>query len=153
MAVYFGKRGVILAKKKLNKAQRREQRLRKAGQWIVTYRGTPKKIVKHYKERFHVDTVCALKDLQEIGVEFTQEYLDAVKRSEEERLKQKRMQRLQKEQEKLALMYDDCDDTFAFIAGYTDGGAPYGTTWWEAGIDPDLPFDEKVRQYMEMICG
>jgi len=153
MAVYFGKRGVILAKKKLNKAQRREQRLRKAGQWIVTYKGTPKKIVKHYKERFHVDTVCALKDLQEIGVEFTQEYLDAVKRSEEERLKQKRMQRMQKEQEKLALMYDDCDDTFAFIAGYTDGGAPYGTTWWEAGIDPDLPFDEKVRQYMEMICG
>lgn len=25
-----------------------------------------------------MDTVCALKDLQEIGVEFTQEYLDAV---------------------------------------------------------------------------
>ena len=56
-------------------------------------------------------------------------------------------------QEKMALMYDDCDDTFAFIAGYTDGGAPYGTTWREAGIDPELPFDEKVRQYMEMICG
>ena len=50
-------------------------------------------------------------------------------------------------------MYDDCDDTFAFIARYTDGGAPYGTTWWEAGIDPELPFDEKVRQYMVMICG
>ncbi len=132
-----------MAKKKLNKAQRREQRLRKARQWIVTYKGTPKKIVKHYKDRFHVDAVCALKDLQEIGVEFTQEYLDAVKRMEKQR----------KEQEKMALMYDDCDDTFAFIAGYTDGGAPYGTTWWEAGIDPELPFDEKVRQYMEMICG
>lgn len=100
-----------------------------------------------------MDTVCALKDLQEIGVEFTQEYLDAVKRSEEERLRQKRMERQRKEQEKMVLMYDDCDDTFAFIAGYTDGGAPYGTTWWEAGIDPGLPFDEKVRQYMEMICG
>ena len=51
-----------MAKKKLNKAQRKEQRLRKARQWIDTYKGTPKKIVKHYKERFHVDTVCALKD-------------------------------------------------------------------------------------------
>ena len=61
-----------MAKKKLNKAQRREQRLRKARQWIVTYKGTPKKIVKHYKERFHVDTVCALKDLQEIGCGETQ---------------------------------------------------------------------------------
>ena len=108
-----------MAKKKLNKVQRREQRLRKAKQWIVTYKGTPKKIVKHYKEHFHVDTVCALKDLQEIGVEFTQEYLDAVKRSEDERLRQKRMEKQRKEQEKMALMYDDCDDTFAFIAGYT----------------------------------
>ena len=50
-------------------------------------------------------------------------------------------------------MYDDCDDIFAFIAGYTDGGVPYGITWWEAGIDPDLPFDENVRLYMEMTCG
>lgn len=37
-----------MAKKKLNKVQRREQRLRKARQWIVTYKGTPKKLVKHY---------------------------------------------------------------------------------------------------------
>lgn len=43
--------------------------------------------------------------------------------------------------------YEDCDDTFAFIAGYTDGGAPYGVQWWELGIDPMLPFEEKVRIY------
>lgn len=23
------------------------------------------------------------------------------------------------------------DDTFSFIAGYTEGGAPFGTTWEE----------------------
>ena len=38
-------------------------------------------MLKHYKERFKVDTTCALRDLQEIGVEFTQEYLDAIKRN------------------------------------------------------------------------
>ena len=28
------------------------------------------------------------------------------------------------------------DDTFFFIAGYTSGGAPYGVTWEEMGLDP-----------------
>ncbi len=39
---------------------------------------------------------------------------------------------------------ESCDDRFAFIAGYTSGGAPFGTTWEEMGIDPSLPFSEKV---------
>ena len=39
---------------------------------------------------------------------------------------------------------ESCDDRFAYIAGYTSGGAPYGTTWEEMGIDPLLPFSEKV---------
>jgi len=38
-------------------------------------------------------------------------------------------------------------DTFAFIAGYTPGGFPYGTTWEELGIDPALPLEEKERLY------
>lgn len=47
------------------------------------------------------------------------------------------------------------DDNFFFIAGYTSGGAPYGVTWEEMGLEPwqeledepfgfdkcDLPFD------------
>ena len=44
---------------------------------------------------------------------------------------------------------DIMDNTFSFIAGYTSGGAPYGTTWQEIGIDPMLPFEEKVRIYTE----
>ena len=30
------------------------------------------------------------------------------------------------------------DDTFYYIAGYTSGGAPYGITWEEMGINPDM---------------
>lgn len=41
----------------------------------------------------------------------------------------------------------DMDDRFAFIAGYTPGGFPYGTTWEELGIDPELPLQEKVKRY------
>ena len=50
-------------------------------------------------------------------------------------------------------MHSDMDGTFAYIAGYTPGGAPYGVTWEEVGIDSDLPFDEKVQLYMKQMDG
>ena len=131
--------------KKLTKAERKEARLRKGKQWLLTYTGSPKKVNKHYRERFHVDAVTAAKDLQELGVNYTQEQLDQIKRAEEQRLRQRRMEREAKERERLAELYKDCDGRFAFIAGYTDGGAPYGVMWEEVGIGPGLPFEEKVK--------
>lgn len=44
--------------------------------------------------------------------------------------------------------YPDMDGEFAYIAGYTSGGAPYGVRWEDVGIDSELPFEEKVRLYM-----
>lgn len=132
-------------KKKLTKEQHREARLRKGAQWLTTYQGTPKHMLKHYKERFHVDSVTASKDLQALGVDYTQEQLDTIRRNEEERIRQKHVAKAKKEQERFAELYGDtCDDRFAYIAGYTSGGAPYGSTWEEMGIDPALPFEEKV---------
>ena len=46
-------------KKKLTTAERKEARLRKGKQWLLTYTGSPKKMNKHYRERFHVDAVTA----------------------------------------------------------------------------------------------
>ena len=40
---------------------------------------------------------------------------------------------------------------FAYIAGYTSGGASYGVRWEDVGIDSDLPFEEKIRLYMDQI--
>ena len=108
---------------------------------------------KHYRERFHVDAVTAAKDLQELGVNYTQEQLDRIKRAEEQRLRQRRMEREAKERERLAALYEDCDGRFAFIAGYTDSGAPYGVMWEEVGIDPGLPFEEKVKLYHMQMLG
>ena len=40
------------------------------------------------------------------------------------------------------------DETFYYIAGYTSGGAPYGVTWEEMGLEPfedetdEFPFDD-----------
>lgn len=79
-------------KKKLMKDERKEARLRKGKQWLLTYTGSPKKMNKHYRERFHVDAVTAAKDLQELGVNYTQEQLDQIKQAEEQRLRQRRME-------------------------------------------------------------
>ena len=61
---------------------------------------------KHYRERFHVDAVTAAKDLQELGVNYTQEQLDQIKQAEEQRLRQRRMEREAKERERLAERYE-----------------------------------------------
>lgn len=44
---------------------------------------------------------------------------------------------------------DIMDDEFSYIAGYTDGGAPYGVRWEDVGIPSDLPFTVKRALYME----
>lgn len=71
-----------------------------------------------------------------------------VKKTEAEKLAIKRMQRKnRKKREKARLEQEkynlDQDDRFYFIAGYTSGGAPYGLTWEEMGLEPwqDI-FDE-----------
>lgn len=114
--------------KKLTKDERKQSRLQKGKQWLLTYTGSPKRMNKHYRERFHVDALTAAKDLQELGVNYTQEQLDQIKRSEEQRLLQRRREREKKERERLVELYNDCDGCFAFIAGYTVGGVPYGVT-------------------------
>lgn len=133
-------------KNKKTATERREIRLHKARQWITTYNGTPKKITSNYRKRFHVDVLTAVKDLQAIGVEFTHEYLEAVKKSEEERIRQIHLRNEKKRTQELDF-YNDSDDTFAFIAGHTSGGAPYGITWEELGIEPYAPYEELMEAY------
>ena len=47
--------------------------------------------------------------------------------------------------------YPDMYGDFAYIAGYTPGGAPYGVRWEDVGIDSELPFEEKVQMYMNQM--
>lgn len=123
--------------------QPKEVRLKKARQWILTYNGTPKHMARNYRKRFHVDITTAISDLKAIGVEFTQEYLDAVKASEAERIRQKHLKKQQEQPD----FNESQDDRFAFIAGYTDGGAPYGITWEELGLEPYASYEELMEAY------
>ena len=120
-------------KKKLTKQERREARIRKARQWVVTYEGSH--IVRAYRKKFNVDTVCALNDLGEIGA-LSPEKLMAMKQAEQARQEKKRQQREQRKYQEIIDCYPDADDRFYYIAGYTSGGAPYGVTWEEMGMEP-----------------
>lgn len=113
-------------------ALKREPRLKKARQWLATYDGGENRILRKYRDKFIVDIPTALRDLQEIGYEFKPGYVDAVLRGEEQRIHQKAIKR----QEQSEQQVDWRDDRFYFIAGYTSGGAPYGVTWEEMGLEP-----------------
>lgn len=77
-------------KKKLTKEERREQRLSKARQWALTYKGSH--IVWAYRKRFRLDYTCALKDMQAIGA-LSPEKFGNMKRAEEIRLQNKENKR------------------------------------------------------------
>jgi hypothetical protein len=139
-----------MAKKKKKKsgqpgqALKREPRLRKARPWLAAYDGGERRIVRNYRKKFKVDIPTALRDLQEIGHVFEPEYLEAVLRSEEQRLRQK----AQKKQDQATWDVDWRDDRFYYIAGYTSGGAPYGVTWEEMGM---IPYEDELTQIDDLI--
>ena len=146
-----------MAKKKNKKPQNqtfpKKIRLQKARKWIHTYNGQRKHLARGYRKQFHVDILCAIRELQEIGVEFDPVYVEAVKKSENSRIQMKHKKEALNKQKELEWFYEDSDETFGFIAGYTSGGAPYGITWDEMEYTPepdrdtgdendlDLPFD------------
>ena len=50
--------------------------------------------------------------------------------------RQRRAKRKKKAREKLTADEILQDDRYFFIVGYTSGGAPYGVTWEEMGMEP-----------------
>ena len=64
-------------------------------------------------------------------------------------MKKKKLNKKNKKSELLLEQDEFYDGDFAFIAGYTSGGAPYGIRWEDTGIDPDLPREQKYSLYYE----
>lgn len=98
---------------------------------------------KCYEERI-------LRDIQS-GITFETLMAKKHKKTPEEKaviMKQKKQQRRakRKKRAKASQVAEEIyqDDRFFFIAGYTSGGAPYGVTWEEMGLNPweDLEEDE-----------
>ena len=110
------------------KRMTREQRLQSAKSTDFLSKHMAKDMVRHYARWYGVDLLCAIAELRQLGLEVSPERDEAVKTTLRNRLEQKR-----KSQEELFCTDISCDsdETFAFIAGYTSGGAPYGVTWDE----------------------
>ncbi len=112
----------------------RAARLQSAKHWIPSYTG--RDIVRGYRKWYGVDTVCAILELRQLGVGIPESRLLEAKRTEETTAQQRRERKSHSEGEPLY----DSDENFAFIAGYTANGAPYGIPWDEWGGTDD--FDE-----------
>ncbi len=104
----------------------RINRLNSASEWVKTYTGGNK--VKGYCKKYGVDKLCAIKELRLLGVEITEKYESEIRRSIEDLKKQRQHSKEKKKQELNSTLGIDCDENFAFIAGYTSGGFAFGIT-------------------------
>lgn len=131
--------------KAAKKAMKFAERKAKAEKWVVEYDGTSYggDIIKAYRKKFAVDRMKAVVELQLLGVSLTKEQIDrekaAVKAYQElQRAKRKKIREQKRIQKDNPVFHEDQDDTFYYIVGYTSGGAPYGVTWEEMGLKPDI---------------
>jgi hypothetical protein len=97
----------------------RSGRLRVAKVWIASYPG--KNIARGYRKYFGVDPFCAVRELRMLGITIDPAYEAAVLAAGPHARKEKG------ESKELRLTEEDYWG-FAFIAGYTAGGLPYGIT-------------------------
>lgn len=97
----------------------RKQRLQHARAWIEKYTG--KHIHHGYAMHFGVSNVCAIKELEMLGFEFSAELKNSIIQSGKNKKVRQEITNTQDEN----LMVDS-DDYFEFIAGYTSGGFAYG---------------------------
>ena len=134
--------------KAAKKAMKFAERKVKAEKWVAEYDGIPYggDIIKAYRKKFAVDRMKAVAELQMLGVSLTKEQIEREKAAvrayqniqrtkKAKRKKSREQKRIQKDN---PVFHEDQDDMFYYIAGYTSGGAPYGATWEEMELKPDM---------------
>ncbi len=104
-------------------------RLMAARHWLPTFTGN--NVVRGYAKWFGVDLGCALEELRVLGVELDPSYVEALTRTLHNR--GKRRPTVEPAPAAIPEGYgSEWDDDFAYIAGFTSGGAPFGVTWDQA---------------------
>ena len=85
--------------------------------------------------KYSVDKLCAVRELRMIGVHIPEEYEKQLQQSVESVRKQRLASKLKRDKESNSSSLFDSDENFAYIIGYTSGGAPYGVTHEEMNIE------------------
>jgi hypothetical protein len=123
----------------------RAGRLQSAEHWLPTYNG--KSVIRGYRKHFGVDWLCTIKELEMLGVLLDRTHVEQSNKPWRVTCGRKQLAKLEKENREE--LWEDSDDSFAYVAGYTPGGVPYGITREEIGEkgtgwgdeeDWDLPF-------------
>ncbi|UCD80190.1 MAG: hypothetical protein JSW26_01790 [Desulfobacterales bacterium] len=81
-----------------------------------------------------------------LGIQVDAIYEANVRRSIDDRAEQRKQRRLARMEEKFYDLYPESEETFAYIAGYTSWGFPYGVNWEETGEQPPWIDDENIEQ-------
>lgn len=99
-------------------------RLDSAKDWITKYDG--QNLISGYAKWFDVDKICAINELKTLGVIIPENLENQIVESHKRRIEQRKT--VKDKTEVFDMAVNDTDDNFAFIAGYTSGGFPYGLT-------------------------
>jgi hypothetical protein len=85
-----------------------------------------------------------------LGLKFSEKRKAELRRAEEDKVRQNQLRKeKRKKREKLESFDYDSDEVFAFIAGYTEGGFPFGLTYEEMEEENDLDFLESFYDETE----
>ena len=113
----------------------RQGRLQAAKTWLRSYQGN--NIARGYRKQFGVNSLCAIRELRLLGVAIDPPYERAV-------LAASRTPNKKRKRDEKLLISEETSYGFAFVAGYTVGGAPYGITIEEekSPINADLSYSD-----------
>ena len=78
-----------------------------------------------------------------LGIHVDENYELNIRRSIETKAAHRKQKRLARNEDKFDDPYPDSDDTYAYIAGHTSWGFPYGVTWEELGEEPPWMDDDE----------
>jgi hypothetical protein len=108
--------------------------------WVEKYTG--KNIIRGYSRWFVVDLLSAVTELRALGVPISQEREKQIRTTIMNRAAARKHRRKSGAKAEENALRSDSDNTFAYIAGYTPGGVPYGITWEELREQPPSFDDE-----------
>lgn len=111
----------------LKKSCNRQRRLTLSVKWMKTYNGG--NLIKGYAKNFGVDKLCAIKELEMLGVEISEERKNQIKTAINNISNNDKKKKEDKEKNESNVF--ESNEYFSFIAGYTSGGVPFGTIWEE----------------------
>jgi hypothetical protein len=108
--------------------------------WLTKFSG--KNVVRSYANWFGVDLLCAVKELSLLGVTVDPTYVAQLKTTFSSRRSHRPKQPVAGP---LSIGYGvDWDENFAYIAGHTEAGFPYGVTWEEL-VEAEPTVKSKTR--------